>query len=205
MIRTGQSFTVFLLMAVLAACTRGRIPPPPNNFMEVDPYSVVPTSFWVRAEELGWSSGYTKYMSSALNPSPSVAIENVSGINLSFSPLRDGKGAPRHDYRASQVVYVYSDEQTASKAFEEMQQPGESVGVIWQPLPLDDELKMDTGVIWCRRGPSEFMGEVLSCQIQIQHGRYVIWSWMQIDGKWVTNEDWEVMLDLIQQRLVKLD
>jgi hypothetical protein len=204
MIRTGQSFTVFLLMAVLAACTQGQRPPTPDNFIEADPNSV-PDTFWVQPEELGWSSGYSEYESSTVNLSPSVPMDSYSGISLSFRPRPEGKYPPPADFPAGQKVYIYSDEQTATKAFEEMKRGGELGGTIWQTLPLEDELKMDTAIGTCNRGSSVASGERLLCQVQIQHGRYVIRFYMGIDGKQVTVEDWEEMVDLIQERLVELD
>ncbi|MBK8984607.1 MAG: hypothetical protein IPM39_00765 [Chloroflexi bacterium] len=203
MVRTGQALAVFLLMAVLAACTQGRIPPTPDKFIEADPNSV-PDTFWVQPEELGWSSGYWEY-SRTVNLSPSVPMESFSGIYLSFLPRREGKFPPPADFRAGQDVYIYSDEQIAAKAFEEMKQRGELAGIIWQFLPLEDELKMDTGIGTCNRGSSVASGERLLCQVQIQHGRYVILFFMGIDGKQVTVEDWEEMVDLIQERLVELE
>ena len=204
MVRTGQALAVFLLMAVLVACTQGRIPPTPDNFIEADPNSV-PDTFWVRPEELGWSSGYSEYKSSTVSLSPSVPMENFSGIYLSFLPRPEGKYPPPADFRAGQNVYIYSDEQTATKAFEEMKRGGELGGTIWQTLPLEDELKMDTAIGECNRGSSVASGERLLCQVQIQHGRYVIRFYMGIDGKQVTVEDWEEMVDLIQERLVELE
>jgi len=132
-------------------------------------------------------------------------MESFSGIYLSFLPRPEGKYPPPADFRAGQDVYIYSDEQTAAKAFEEMKQRGELAGIIWQFLPLEDDLKMDTGIGTCNRGSSVVSGERLLCQVQIQHGRYVILFFMGIDGKQVTVEDWEEMVDLIQERLVELD
>jgi len=203
MVRTGQALAVILLMAVLAACTQSRIPPTPDNFIEADPNSV-PDTFWVQPEELGWSSGYWEY-ARTVNLSPSVPMDSYSGINLSFRWRSEGKYPLPPDFRAGQDVYIYSDEETAAQAFEEMKQGGELGGTIWQTLPLEDELKMDTAIGWCRRGSGVAIGEFLQCQVQIQHGRYVIRFSMLMDGKQVTVEDWEEMVDLIQERLVELE
>jgi len=204
MVRTGQALAVILLMAVLAACTQSRIPPTPDNFIEADPNSV-PDTFWVLPEELGWSSGYSEYMTSNVSLNPGVPMDSFSAIGLSFLPQPEGKYPPPADFPAGQSVYIFLDEQTAVKAFEEMKRGGELAGIIWQFLPLEDELGMDTGIGACNSGSGVAIGEYLYCQVQIQHGRYIIRFYMDIDGKQVTVEDWEEMVDLIQERLVELE
>jgi hypothetical protein len=204
MVRTGPALAVFLLMAVLAACTQGRRPPTPDKFIEADPNSV-PDTFWVLPEELGWSSGYSEYMTSNVSLNPGVPMDSFSAIGLSVRPQPEGRYPPPADFPAGQSVYTFSDEQTAAKAFEEMKRGGELAGIIWQFLPLEDELGMDTGIGACNSGSGVAIGEYLYCQVQIQHGRYVIRFYMRIDGKQVTVEDWEEMVDLIQERLVELD
>jgi hypothetical protein len=79
-----------------------------------------------------------------------------------------------------------------------MKQSAELGGMKWQPLPLEDRLEMDTGIGACRRGSGVDIGEYVRCLVQIQHGRYVIRFSMVMDGKQVTIEDWEEMVDLIQ-------
>lgn len=204
MIKIIKIVVVCSWAVLLAACMQAQNRAAPDNFIEADPNSV-PHTFWVQPEELGWSSGYSEYMSSIVNPSPSVPMDSYSGISLSFRPRPEGKYPPPADFPAGQDVYIYSDEQAAAKAFEEMKRSGELAGIIWQLLPLEAELKMDTGIGACNRGSSVAIGEYLYCQINIQHGRYILFSFMQIDGKQVTIEDWEEMFDLIQERLVELE
>jgi hypothetical protein len=204
MIKIIKIVVVCSWAVLLAACMQGKNRAAPDNFIEAEP-NRVPGTFWVQPEELGWSSGYSEYVSSTVNLSLSVSMDSFSGISLSFRPRPEGKYPPPADFPAGQDVYIYSDEQTAAKAFEEMKQRGELGGTIWQSLPLEDELKMDTAIGECNRGSGVAIGEYLLCQVQIQHGRYVILFYMQIDGKQVTIEDWEEMVDLIQKRLVELE
>lgn len=204
MIKIIKIVVVCSWAVLLTACMQAQNRAAPDNFIEADPNSV-PDTFWVQPEELGWSSGYFEYESLTVNLSPSVPMVSFSGINLSFLPRPEGKYPPPADFRAGQNVYIYSDEQTATKAFEEMKRGGELGGTIWQTLPLEDELKMDTAIGECNRGSSVASGEYLRCKVQIQHGRYVIRFSMVMDGKQVTVEDWEKMVDLIQERLVELE
>lgn len=204
MIKIIKIVVVCSWAVLLAACMQAQNRAAPDNFIEADPNSV-PHTFWVQPEELGWSSGYSEYMSSIVNPSPSVPMDSYSGISLSFRPRPEGKYPPPADFPAGQDVYIYSDKQAAARAFEEMKQHAELVGMKWQPLPLEDGLEMDTGIGVCRRGSGVAIGEYLSCQVRIQHDRYIIRFYMDIDGKQVTVEDWEEMVDLIQERLVDLE
>lgn len=204
MIKIIKIVAVCLWAILLAAYMQGQNRAAPDNFIEADTNSV-PDTFWVQPEELGWSSSYSEYMTSNVSLNPGVPMDSFSAIGLSFLPQPEGKYPPPADFPAGQSVYIFSDGQTAVKAFEEMKRGGELAGIIWQFLPLEDELGMDTGIGACNSGSGVAIGEYLYCQVQIQHGRYVIRFYMRIDGKQVTVENWEEMVDLIQERLVELE
>ncbi len=190
-----------MLLLLLAACQE------PSGGIRITPTVVSEPSddvlsMLIQLEDMGWSGGDYIVATDPINGFPDLPIENIVGISLSPIPIvRTSKGTTAPDIRrGGQGIYIFPSKEYAIQAFNsiyERQVSGSDV----QICPINTP-KTEHSFSWCREGFATDIGEHLGCAAWFQHGRYLVEVVIVIDGKVVTEADWNKMLNLVQDRLV---
>ncbi len=190
-----------VLMLVLVACQTQ------NNEEIIRPVSddlndaVAP--LLVQSADMGWN-GYYVENESSINLFPEIPVEHIIGTSFSPIPIsRSSKGADAPDIRGvGQTVYIYLEEEYAVQAFKinEEFMISDPYGRHVYEITTNPAIK--NALVGCSQSYASDFGEHLGCEAWFQHGRYLVRAVSIIDGEVVTNDDWDKLLTLVQDRLV---
>lgn len=190
-----------MLLLLLAACQE------PSGGIRITPTVVSEPSddvlsMLIQLEDMGWPKGDYIATTDILNLFPDFPIENMVGTSFSAIPtVRTSKGTTVPDIRrGGQEIYVFPKEEQAVQAFISIHERQVSNSGV-QICPINTP-KTDRSYSWCSEGFAGDIGEYLGCEAWFQHGRYLVSVVIVIDGKVVTEADWNKMLNLVQDRLV---
>lgn len=160
-----------------------------------------------RAEDLGWPvDSYDVRQDDDLKPFQSEPIIVVTaGATARSNPINPKTGLRYRDdpLAAAQILFVYLDKQSAAEIFEEFEiRDGDlyiSTGS-YKSESIQFKSKVDN-ISWACWKIGGSKSE--NCTILVQHGRYVTTAGMTVDGEIITFADFEVFINVIQDRLLE--
>ena len=165
-------------------------------------------SMLIQLNDLGWLPGDQREIEDPGSLSSNTPYEAVYTTLISPIPKpHSGRSAkPPPDPRiASEVIWVYQDEETAKQAFEEIQAAISSLS----PDGLSGYLTSGPNpsiinvLATCRQKYDGRFGSYQGCNARMQYDRYLVRIVMVVDGQEITMEDWTTMFQLVQDRLVE--
>lgn len=190
-----------MLLLMLASCQE------PLEEVQITPTAVsIPSdaalSWLIQLEDMGWSKGDYIVTTDLINRFPDLPVESMVGTSFSPIPtMSNSKGTTAQDLRGGgQEMYVFPHEEQATQAFNSIY--GRRVSRSDIQIYAIDNPKTDRSLSWCNEGFATNIGAYLGCAAWFQHGRYLVEVVIVIDGKVVTEADWNKMLNLVQDRLV---
>lgn len=187
---------------IFAACQSATTPAqsPPINLK--DPLEFRELLF--KADDLGWPvDSYDTRQDDDHKPFQSEPMIVVAaGATARSNPVNPKTSVRYRDdpLAAAQILFVYMDRQIAAKVFEEFATLGGGWPLgAYQPESVQFKPKADnvSWVCW-EIGGSRYE----NCNLLIQHGRYVATAGMTVDGEIIAFADFEVFINVIQDRLL---
>jgi len=152
-------------------------------------------------DDLGWEGGEYAPVPVEM-PLGDVPAEDVAGVYLALEPRVDlPKGGSRRGsiLGASQLVWIYSNEEKAVKSVE-FERKRFTVGRENHPIRIN--LRLNNEIMGCRQAYDPDVGYHNYCNFMGQHGRYMTTAHMTVDGTVITLEDWVRFIQAIQDRMI---
>lgn len=189
---------------IFAACQSAATPAQSPPINPEDPLEFRELLF--KADDLGWPvDSYDTRQDDDLKPFQSEPMIVVAaGATARSNPINPKTGLRYRDdlLAAAQILFVYPDKQSAVKIFEEFETRDGDLYIStgsYKPESIQFKSKVDN-ISWAcwKIGGSKYE----NCTILVQHDRYVTTAGMTVDGEIIAFADFEVFINVIQDRLL---
>ena len=193
---------LFLLLLILTSCTSINVVPAPTPTQPLSDLDKL-RQIAFKAEDLSWptdSYQETEGREEVFGiPVKSIRIDSTALSN----PINPQTGHPSYfDERgATQFIDMYADESTAKAIFVRMNQ-APPLGTVPSEVAFTPRVENVHTECWEIAAYSG-QGTAFNCNYNMQYGRYFTNAKMYIDKEVTTLEDFEILINIIQDRLIE--